>query len=268
MLCKKLAVTAASVVAGLVLLQWSGLNSYTSTAWNKIKGHAKAGVPIEFEIERLRNEVAQLVPDMKKNFSVIAEEMVAVENLQKDISVTRANLDKNRQNLLTMKDDLKKGTASIVYDGRPYSSERVREKLERDLATFKVAESELRTKEQLLDAKERSLEAAREQLNSLKAQKQELEIQVAQLEAELKTIRLAECKNKVHFDDSQLSRCKAALAEIRDRLNVEKKKGELEATYTSDPIPVEKKAKSADELIKEVETHLGSDSNNGKVARE
>src|SRR5262245_45362944 len=208
-MCKKLAAVVAAVVAGLILLQWTGLNSYTSTAWNKIRGQVKSGVPLEFEIERVRNEVAQLVPDMKKNFSVIAEEMVAVENLQKDIAVTRGNLDKNRQNLLTMKEDLKKGTATIVYDGRPYSSERVREKLERDYATFKVAESELRTKEQLLDAKERSLEAAREQLNSLKSQKQELEIQVAQLEAELKTIRLAQCKNKVHFDDSQLARCKS-----------------------------------------------------------
>lgn len=266
-MCKKLAVAVAAIFAGLIVLQWTGLNSYTSTAWSKLKGHAKAGVPLEFEIERVRNEVAQLVPDMKKNFSVIAEEMVAVENLQKDIAVTRSNLDKNRQNLLTMKEDLKKGTASIVYDGRPYSSDRVREKLERDYASFKVAEAELRTKEQLLEAKERSLEAAREQLASLKTQKHELEIQVAQLEAELKTVRLAQTKNTVQFDDSQLARCKATLAEIRDRLNVEKKASELEATYTSDPIPVDKKAKPANELIKEIETHLGSESPS-KVARD
>lgn len=264
-MCKKFAAVAAAILAGFVVLQWTGLNSYTSTAWGKIRGQVKSSVPLEFEIERVRNEVAQLVPDMKKNFSIIAEEMVAVENLQKEIAVTRGNMEKQRQNILTMKEDLKKGTTTIVYDGRPYSADRVREKLERDYATFKVAEAELRTREQLLEAKERSLEAAREQLASLKAQKQELEIQVAQLEAELKTVRLAQTKNKVHFDDSQLARCKETLAEIRNRLNVERKTSELEATYTSDPIPVEKKAKSSNELIKEIESHLGSETGS-KVA--
>lgn len=259
---KKIGIAAAVVGAGVFLTSAAGLWSYGSTLWSQARNGLKKQVPLEFEIERIRHEVAQLVPDMKKNFTIIAEEMVAVENLQKEITLLKGNLRQQKENVLTMTRDLETGNSTIVYDGRSYSSERVREKLARDFASYQTCEAELRSKEQLLEAKERSLDAAREQLASLKAQKQELEIQVAQLEAEVKTVRLAQTRNKVHVDDSQLARCKSALAEIRDRLNVEKKESELEAQFANDAIPVEKKAKSTEELVKEIRSRLGE----GKVA--
>jgi peptidoglycan hydrolase CwlO-like protein len=253
---KKLGISVASVAVCLGLLHLAGLTSYTATAWSNVSKKMRGQVPIEFEIERLRHEVAQLVPDMKKHFNTIAEEMVAVENLQKEVTTTQANLKVQKQNILTMTKDLESGNRYIKYDGREYSAERIREKLTRDFATYKICETELKTKEQLLEAKLRSLEAAREQLASLKAQKQDLEIQVAQLEADLKTVRLAQTKNKFHLDDSQLARCKATLADIRDRLKVEKIVATEEGNMTGDPIPVDKKDVSTEDLVKKVRDHL------------
>lgn len=265
---RKIGIAVAAVGAGLIVLQWTGLNSYTSTAYTKVRDNLKKEVPLEFEIERVRQEVAQLVPDMRKNLSVMAEEMVAVENLQKEIAVTKTNLRQQKENILTMTQDLSSGTASIVYDGRSYSAERVREKLARDYASYQMCEAELKSKEQLLEAKERSLDASREQLLALGSQKQELEVQVAQLEAELKTVRLAQSRNQLHFDDSQLARCRASLAEIRNRLQVEVKTQQLAAQFTTDPIPVGKKAKPTDELIREIRAHLGANGKAEKVAAE
>ena len=110
---KKLGITIASAAVCLGLLHLAGLTSYTATAWNNVSKKVKGQVPIEFEIERLRHEVAQLVPDMKKNFNTIAEEMVAVENLQKDVTTTQANLKVQKQNLLTKTEDLKSGDRYI-----------------------------------------------------------------------------------------------------------------------------------------------------------
>jgi chromosome segregation ATPase len=256
---KKLGIAVAAVAVSLVGLHLSGLTSYPATAWGKITKNMKSNVPIEFEIERLRHEVAKLVPDMKDHFNTIAQEMVAVENLQKDVATTRANLQKQKDNILTMTKDLESGAQYIKYDGTKYSAARIREKLARDFAAYQICESELKTKEQLLDARQRSLETAREQLAALKTQKQELEIQVAQLEAELKTVRLAQTRNKVHLDDSQLARCKQTLNEIRDRLRVEQHASMLEGQYTSDEIPVSKKEVTNEELIKQVRTHLTED---------
>lgn len=254
---KKLGIGIASAAVCLGLLHFAGLTSYTATAWGNISKKVKGQVPIEFEIERLRHEVAQLVPDMKKHFNTIAEEMVAVENLQKEVTQTQANLKVQKQNILTMTQDLESGNRFIKYDGKTYPADRIREKLARDFATFQICETELKTKEQLLDARQRALDTAREQLAALKAQKQELEVQVAQLEAELKTVRLAQTKNKFHLDDSQLARCKSTLAEIRDRLNVEKKVATMEANFSEDPsIPVDRKDISTEDLVKKVRTHL------------
>jgi hypothetical protein len=70
---------------------------------------ANKQVPVEFEIERIKGQVAKLVPDMKKNLGAIAEEMVAVENLREEIARTRVKLEDQKQNILTMTADLETG---------------------------------------------------------------------------------------------------------------------------------------------------------------
>jgi peptidoglycan hydrolase CwlO-like protein len=263
---KKIGIAAVVVGAGLVLVHASGLSSYTATAWNNVRKNFKKQVPLEFEIERLRHEVSQLVPEMKKNFSAIAEEMVAVENLDNEIKLTKANLKKREQTIHTMMSDIKSGATRLIYNGQEYSLSRVKAKLERDWASYQVAEAEVKSKEKLLDAKQSALEASRERLDQIKTQKQELELEIAKLEAELKTVRLAQTKNKIYVDDSRLSRCKAVLAEIRDRLNVEKKTAEIEGTFANDYIPVEKKTRPTEEVMKEIQAHFGTTNKNESKA--
>jgi len=258
---------AVLVVAGLVLLNWAGMGSYVSTAWHKVRGNAKRQVPLEFEIDRLRHEVSQLVPDMKKNLSVIAEEIVAVENLKEEVATTETNLKQRESEIKAMTRDVQAGTERVVYNGREYSGTRVAEKLSRDFASFKRCKAELESKKKLLDAKERALEVAREQLAGMRSQKQELEVQVAQLEAELKTVRLAQTKDKFHLDDSKLSQCKATLAEIKNRLKVEQTETELHGEFANDlGVPVEKKTKSAKELSKEISAYFDGSAEESKVA--
>src|SRR5438270_10882512 len=132
---KKFAIAAVVVGAGLGLLHATGLNSYTSTAFSKVRGTFKKSVPLEFELERLRHEVSQLIPEMKQSFSRIADEMVAVENLDKEIKATTVTLAKQKQVLLAMTKDLESGKKLISYDGRDYSADRVARRLERDWAT-------------------------------------------------------------------------------------------------------------------------------------
>src|SRR5439155_18715363 len=104
---KKIGFVALIVVAGFLVLRSTKLGSYAGTAWGKIRAGANNQVPVEFEIDRIRHEVAQLVPDMKKHLSVIAEEMVAIDNLREEITTTRANLESQRQSIAQMTKDLK-----------------------------------------------------------------------------------------------------------------------------------------------------------------
>src|SRR5713226_6364047 len=132
---KKIGIAAVVVAVVLFLLNSTMLGSYTGTAWSKIHGSFKKQVPLEFEIERIKHEIAQLVPDMKKNLSSVAEEMVAIDNLKEDIRVTRERLATEKVSIMTMSEDLDKG-ATVVYKGRDYSATRVREKLARDFASY------------------------------------------------------------------------------------------------------------------------------------
>jgi chromosome segregation ATPase len=264
-MCKKFAVAALAVVAGLFIVKSTYLGAYARTAWGKVKSTAKSQIPLEFQLESLRNEVTQLTPDMKRHCNQIAEEMVAVQNLRNQITDIRTGLDKQKDLVRTMSDDLKRGTAKISYNGRVYSAERIREKLSRDLASCKRCAQELKAKEQLLEARERGLDAAREQLSSMKSQKEQLEVQIAQMEADVRTLRVAQTKTNFQLDDSRLASIKAQLADIQNQLRVEKVAGDLHAAFSNDLIEAESKIPSASQLSQEAEEFLNAD---GKVEAE
>ena len=257
---RKIAIAAVAVVAGLFIVRSTHLGAYARTAWGKVKSHAKAQVPLEFQIETLRNEVAQLTPDMKSHCNAIAEEMVAVQTLRDQIADIRTNLENQKAVVRRMNDDLKSGAVKITYRGRTYTADRIRDKLSRDLDSCKRCADELKAKEQLLEAKEHSLDAARQQLAGMKAQREQMEVQIAQLEAEVKTLRVAQTHSNFQLDDSRLSSIKAQLADIQNQLKVEKIAGDLHAAFSNDAIEVEKKAPSAAELSREVDEFLGGDS--------
>lgn len=255
---RKILVGAAVVALGLFALHASGLSSYPATAFGNIKKTLKKKVPLEFEIERLRTEVARLVPDMKKHLSTIAEEMAAVDSLKEEITQTRANLAKQKDSILAMTKALENGTTKVALGNREFSATRIKEKLARDFESYQRCEAELQSREKLLEAREKSLDAARDQLATIRTQKQQLELEVAQLEAELKTVRAAQSRSKFQFDDSNLARCKATLAELRNRLKVEQNALVLEGEFTNDALPVENKEKSAKELTKEINGYFNN----------
>jgi chromosome segregation ATPase len=256
-LVKKVTIGAVIVAAGLMVLSWAGLSSYPAAAFGKVRAAVKKQVPLEFEIERLRHQVAQLVPDMKKNISAIAEMTVAVENLREDVVTGRANLEKQQDNVLTMSKELETGATTVSYRGREISAARLKEKLSNDFAAYQHNEAELKTKEKLLDAKERELNAAREQLTVMKSQKQEMELEVARIEAELKTLRAAQAKSKYCVNNTSLDKCKATLTDIRNRLKIEKTATQLHDEFEGEGTVGQKKTKSAKELTEEIKTYFG-----------
>jgi chromosome segregation ATPase len=183
------------------------------------------------------------------------------------VQVAKGNLQRQKDNIVTMTRDLERGDSLIVYGGQEYKRTRIQKKLDADFRSYQHSEAELKSKEKLLEAKERSLESAREQLAQIRTQKQELEVQVGEMEAELKNVRLAQTHCKFQFDDSSLAQCKATLAEIKNRLQVEKKKTELDGEFANDnAIPVERKEKTVSELTKEIQAYFGQPSaTDGKV---
>jgi DNA repair exonuclease SbcCD ATPase subunit len=257
---KKIAVASLAVVGGLFILNSTHLGSYARTAMHKIKESAKRQVPLEFQLESIRTEAAQLIPDMKNHLRSIAAETVAIQNLREEIVDIRTHFDKQKDNIRAMNDELKSGVQKVSYNGRTYSADRLREIVARNLDSCKRCADELKAKESLLDAKERALDVAREQLGSMRSQKEQLEVQIAQMEAELKTLRLAQCKSNFHLDDSRLSHIKAALQDVRTQMRVEQEEGKLFETFDegiSNAAGETAKPVSNATITKEVDDFLG-----------
>jgi chromosome segregation ATPase len=257
---KKIAIWALIIVGGLFLLRKTNLCSYMSTAWDKVKTSAKNQVPLEFEVERVRHEIAKLDGDMRDQLAPIAEEMATIKTLRNRIRNTEDNLKEQKVSILAMTKDLESGAKFVTYDGEEYPAEEVRAKLDRDFASYRRCEAELKSQQQLLEAKQKSLRAVKAQLRNMKTLKRDLEVQLAQLEADLKTVRLAQTRDKYQLDDSRLSDIKASLAEIEHRLNVERSITELNGQVASDPIPVRKKIKPVSDLTREVKKYFGDKS--------
>jgi chromosome segregation ATPase len=257
---KKIGIASVVVLAGLVLFTTTSLGSYAKLAWKKSRESLKQQIPIEVEIERVRGEISQLGPDLDKNFNTLAKESVAIDNLRTDVKQTRANLEAQKKNILTMREDVqgKDGSEKIDYNGNKYSVVKVKAKLSRDWESYKQAEASLKAKEDLLEAKEQSLAAAREQISAMRVKKEQLEVQLAQMEAELKTLRVAETRGTFKLDDSRLANIESSMGEIRDRVKVAQKESEVRAEFRNDEIPVEKKVQTAD-VLKEIDSHFGKE---------
>jgi chromosome segregation ATPase len=247
---KKAGVVMAGVVAALTLLSFTKYSSYTCTAWKSIRDEASKQVSIEFEIRRLKTEVAQLDPDINRNRTIVAEEIVAVDKLRNEVDGARKKLTQLKEQVGRVAAELKAGAASVVYDGQDVTASRAKEKLDRDVNNGQAFESALKSKERQLDARERLLTTSKKKLQAMADAKSELLAQIAQLEADYQEVQLQATQSRVQFDDSRLADIKRSLDDLRDRVKVQKVKQDLEG---GDTTATEDKTKTGTEVIRRAE---------------
>jgi len=261
---KKFALRAVAVVVGLIVLNLAlrsvsptlDLGSHLCTALSKISRHAKDQVPLDWEIDRVRDEVSKIDNDISRARGPLARQLYEVEELKKDIGDHRARLDQEKKTLLTMKADVESGNQYIVYGDTRYPASRIKEKLTKDFDAFKTSEKALDTKEKLLQSKEEGVAAAREQLDAMRGVKEQLTVELSQMDTELKLIRLQETKSKFHVDDSRLARIKDSIKDMHRRIDIAKKELALQAEFAdTGAINVDQKVKT-NEVLKDIDNYF------------
>ena len=94
----KKAVLGAALGAGaLYLVFGTSAPSYVRTAFCKVRHNAKDAVPVQFEIDRAREEIADLEPAIKDNIETLARAEVEVEHLDREIVTTQDNLGRREE---------------------------------------------------------------------------------------------------------------------------------------------------------------------------
>jgi hypothetical protein len=217
---KKALIAAGGLAILSVLFFGRDALSYMSTSYGWMRDSVKAQVPIEFEIERARREVKNLVPDIRRNMHVIAQEEVEIERLDKEIAKTELTMTREKDEIMKLKTDLSKAQPVYHYVGRSYPAAQVKIDLANRFERYKTHDATLASLRDILAARRTSLDAARQKLESMLAEKRNLEVAVENLEAQFKVIQVAQTTSEFNIDDSRLGRVKDLIADVRARLNV------------------------------------------------
>jgi len=264
-------VLATGLALGLVaVLSFTSLGGYMKVVCNRTRAVVNHSVPIEFEIERLKEEVKKLTPALGRNMVTVANEQASINTLEGEVKTVRENLARQKTALSNMVRYLDSPEKEFISEGKVFERKDVIQRLSLNHEAYKRAAADLKNKEQVLDTRKQKLEVAKAQLSAMRDQQNQLELQISQLETELQMVRLAQTKNTVVLDDSKLSDVKRSITQLRERIDAERIKTELEARYfpsdrtdaaeTSTPRPVS-------ELIGEVRQLIGENPVNNDVSR-
>jgi len=255
----KKAVLGAALGAGALYMAFgTSAPSYLCTAFHRVRHNAKNAVPVQFEIDRARQEIANLEPAIKDNIEVLARAEVDVEYLNREIANNQARLANEKKEMLALRERLESGDFRLAGHGHVnYTAEEVKGELGRRLDRYKNVNKILAEKEATLKAREKSVVAARKLLMEMAAQKQTLLTKLETIEAHLKMIEATKASNEFDFDDSALARAKQTVFDLEKRLEVLDRKAEMEGQFVdTGNIPVGPEL--GRDVVKEIDEEFGS----------
>mgnify|MGYP001176314805 CR=1 FL=1 len=258
--------TAGTLLLGLCF----GRNamSYVKTTVNKVSETVKNNVSIGYEIDRARQMIKDLIPEIRHNMQLIAKEEIQVQQFEKRVDQADKTLSRDREEILRMKEalDHNPGAKSLEFGNIIYTVHRVNKDLANRFKHYKTADETSFNLRKVLVARQRTLAAAREKLNSMLAAKQQLEVDVENLDGRLKMVEVAQTTSEFDFDDSHLSRTKELINDINTRIEVSARLLDVETDFPA-RIPLESPEEMEDISDKITEYFMTDGIEEGGVAR-
>lgn len=212
--------------------------SYVRAGCHNLRNAVKAEVPIQFEIERARTLVDQLIPDIRQCMHVVAEQQVDLDDRRVSLLQRESDVSKQKEAILSLRTDLGTGKSTFVFARTSYSAADVKRDLASRFERFKVAEEVLSADRKILTAREQTLAANREKLEGMMQAKKELEVKLEQLQARMHTVEAAETVSRLAIDDSNLSHARKLISDLNRQLDVKQKMLDVEGKFVG-MIPVE-----------------------------
>jgi hypothetical protein len=227
--------------------------SYLRTAAGYLSGAVRESVPVEFQVDRARGMIQDLLPEVRKNMHLIAKEEVQLAELERQITDLAARLEKEKADILRLKDDLAQGRDTYTYADRQYTADEVRADLAARFQRYKTNEATLASLREIRQSRHKGLLAARQKLEGMLASKRQLQVEVENLDARAQMIAAAKTAGSCQFDDSRLGRVKELVGDLRCRLDVAEKLVAADIQY-HDEIPLDRP--STENILDEIGKHF------------
>lgn len=224
-----LAGTAATLLSGLTIA--TPIGSYARCGWAYMTHSASDAVPLEWELNRARQLIVDLKPEIQQNARRIAQEKTEVVRLQRELSTTDEKLTKAKTDIERLTSDLRDDSSVYSYGGVTYTSAQVKSDLGNRFKRFQTRQQTSEKLRQMLAAREASLSAASERMDAMLDAKRQLEVEVENLQARLGALRVAQTSTQLHLDDSALSDTRRLLDDIATRIDVEEETMKVDVEY-------------------------------------
>ena len=251
---KKVLLGTALSAGALFLVFGTSAPSYVRTGFHKVRHNVKDKVPVQFEIDRARDEIANLEPAIIENRENLARAEVDVEHLEREIAATRSNLAVEKRELLSLRDSVKNGDLRLAGHVNVTTAE-INAELASRYDHCMAVTRRLEDQEGTLKSRQKAVHAARQQLANLVTAKKNLAAKLEGIEAKLKMIEATQSKNEFTFDDSALSRAKQTVSDLEKRLEVKAKMAEMEGRFSETGLPILEPSR---DVIREIDNAFGA----------
>lgn len=246
------------VVLGSVLFG-NEMFSYLRTSAGTVRESVREAVPVEFELQRARDLIEEILPEIHASVRMVAEDEVEIAALEKDLKHSAEQLDKDRALLSSLRDKLEVDQVSYEVGHREFSRPQLTEQVALKLARLKDAEMIYASKQRLLETRQQSLQAAMQMLDRARSRKGQLEQKVEALVAQHRLLKASAIGSRVHVDHSKLSKADQLLSDIQKRLDV----SERVLAHASVPEITMEEVIDEASLLAEVDEHLRSHKDSG-----
>ena len=246
-------VPVAAVLLAGGLLFGSDFISYLTSSARSIRQTVKEQVPTEFELQRARDLLEQIVPEMHANIRLIAQEEVEVENLKRDITRCEQGLSEEKARIEKISTLLGGDVQVFQISDRQYTRQAVKDDLARRFESFKEAEVVFQGKQRLLASREQSLAAAMSALQRARHQKDLLADRIESLAAQHRLVVGASVGSKFQIESSKLAQTEKLIGDIKKRLDVAERVLAHEGSFVQ---PVEVDVINEKDLLTQVDEYF------------
>lgn len=215
---------AAAVTLGAVLLGFflfgQDFFSYLRTSARAVQEAARDQVSVEFELQRARDLVDEILPKMQANVRQIAQEEVEIAALESDIAGSHERLNDRKDDLARLRQQLATQQVAYRVGKREFSREQLAQQLSQQFDRYREDELILRSKEELLSTRRKSLQAAMQTLDLAKHQKLQLQQKIEHLIAKHRLVQANASLADQPIEGVDLSRAEKLIADIQTRIDV------------------------------------------------
>ncbi len=253
--------------AALLLLIDGVVFGFGGTRWTYDSGRTLLGMgrqsiqqnmPIGFEIERAKRQLADVRPMIADHKHRMLEEEAQLAILDRQIAAQEKKLTEDRGELLILKNDLASGKDSFRYGGRVYTVSEVKQDMTRRFERLKTNDATVEKMRQTRAARQQRLEALHDKVAAMEASVRQMDAEIGNLEAQLQLVEAAEAGCTYNLDDSPLSRLKQSMADLQTRVEVRARMADREVdAYHEIPVRASDSESIVDEVTRYFEDHQG-----------